>query len=147
MSNAYDGGTHFDLHKNEYPSDFGGTLKEHYQHAKRKKQLNSVEDLEFESDVSKKTIYNYFNNETSPDRIMILKLALTLKLSSSYILDMLSKADCLPTKNDAINNLFYTIIYAYQRMGLEYVYRDLMKTGKQFILDMSDKWLYNHGFN
>mgnify|MGYP003291134611 CR=1 FL=1 len=147
MSNAYDGGTHFDLHRNEYPSDFGGTLREHFQHAKRKKQLNSVEDLEFESDVSKKTIYNYFNNETSPDRIMILKLALSLRLSSSYILDLLGKADCLPTKNDAINNLFYTIIYAYQRMGLEYVYRDLMKTGKQFILNMSDGWLYNHGLN
>ena len=143
---SIDSGSHFEMHKHEYPDDFGEALKIHIDHAKRNKIIHTIEDLEYESDVSRKTIYNYINNKTKPDRISALKLCLALKLSSSYIIEMLTKGDCLPVKNDAENNIIFTIIYSHQREGLEKIYEYLKKLGKESILEMSDKWLENHYF-
>lgn len=145
LSSAKIDGSHYEKHKSELPTTFHETLEYHIKCAKRKKIIKGYEDLAFESDVSDKTIRSYKDGLTSPSRINVIKIGLALKLSAPYIIDLLTKADQLMVYTGAENILLYTIIYSYQRVGLEEVCIALMKNHNASVLDFSDTYLKNHG--
>lgn len=147
IARATVGASHFEKHKHLLPSDFPGTFGYHYEKGKENNVFTSFEDLAFESDVSEKTIRSYKSGKTSPSRINIIKLGLAMQLSAPYIIDMLEKADCTMTLNNGVNNILWTIIYGFQRVGLERTYIELEKVGKADILQVSDKYLKEHFLN
>lgn len=136
--------SHFESHKNKMPNDFAGTFGYHYDKAKENMVISSFEDLAGESDISDKTIRSYKDGKTVPSRINIIKLGLAMRLSAPYIVDMLEKADCKMTLNNGDNTILFAIIYGFQRVGLERTYIELKKVGKEYLLELSDKYLDNH---
>lgn len=139
-----DSSKHFESHKKYLPQSFSETLEYHYKKAKENNLYSSYEDLAFDCDISEKTLANYVKGYSIPNRINVIKICLTLRLSSPYIIDMLTKADCIMSNNNAINNVLWTIIFGYQRIGIEKIFYELKKINKSYILEMSDKWIENH---
>lgn len=136
--------SHFETHKHKIPNDFAGTLTYHYDKSKENGVITSHEDLSGESDVGEKTIRSYKDGKTVPPRINIIKLGLAMKLSAPYIIDMLEKADCKMTLNNGDNTILFAIIYGFQRVGLERTYIELRKVNKEYLLELSEKYLENH---
>ena len=132
---------HFQQHKRELPNTFGETLEYHYKYAKKKHQYNSYEDLAYDCDVSDRSLRKYKDGEVIPKRQEVLKICLALKLSVPYIMDMLDKADCGLTFNNADNNILLTTLIAYPRVGLVETYRILEQDGMGYLLGLSENWL------
>lgn len=116
---------HFFSHKDQIPSDFGGTFEYHYKKTKEKYQnlikickiekrvedipvdtITSYASLAFESDVNEKYLNDYKNNneDNKPTKTNIIKLSLAMKLSMPY--------------KDYLN----TIIQGYEDVGLDIAY-------------------------
>ena len=138
---------HYLRHKKELPETFGETLEYHYKKAKAKSKsgIHSYEDLAYECNISDRTLRKYKDGEVMPKRTEVLKIALALKLSTPYIMDMLSKADCQLSFNNAENNILLTTLIAYPRVGLEMTYRILEEDHMGHILELSEDWLIDHG--
>ena len=139
LSQASNSASHYEAHKAKLPATFHETLDYHYQRSKKNYELHTIEDFAYEADMSDRQLRRYLNGEVVPDRIVVLKLALALKLSAPYILDLLRKADCEPTLISGDNTILLTIIYGYQRIGLDEVYRQLELSGKGYILQLTDE--------
>ena len=54
------------------------------------------------------------------------------------------KADCKMTLNNGDNTILFAIIYGFQRVGLERTYIELRKVNKEYLLELSEKYLENH---
>lgn len=136
--------SHFETHKYKLPNDFAGTLTYHYDKSKENNIISSYDDLAGESDIGERTIRSYKEGKTVPPRINIIKLGLAMKLSAPYIIDMLEKADCKMTLNNGDNTILFAIIYGLQRVGLERTYIELKKVKKEYLLELSKKFLQKH---
>lgn len=135
---------HFQQHKRELPESFGETLEYHYKYAKKKRQFNSYEELSYDCDVSDRSLRKYKDGEVIPKRQEVLKICLALKLSVPYIMDMLNKADCSLSFNNADNNILLTTLIAYPRVGLVKTYQILEQDGMGYLLGLSDQWLQDN---
>lgn len=144
---AKESGSHFEKHKAKLPTTFGETLEYHYKCAKKNGIVNSYSDLEFESDVSERTIRNYRDGKTKPSRENIIKLALALRLSAPYIKDLLEKGDQAITYNGTDNTMLLAVIHSYQRVGLEQIYLALKQNDTDYLLNLSATYIHNHGLD
>ena len=126
------------------PRNFKDTFKFHYFQAKEKRIINSYDELEYESDISEKTLRGYKNGKNIPSKINVIKIGLALRLPSQYIIDLLEKADCKICLNNEYNTLLLTIIYCYSQLGIEKVYEELKKYNRESLLNLSNKYLKNH---
>lgn len=141
LSNAEASALHYLNHKDKMPSDFPGTLE---YHIKKSKKYNSYEALSHDCDVNEKTIRNYKDGKTSPSRENILKIALALKLSPPYIIDLLQKADQVKSLVTPENTIIYSIIFGRPRRGLMPVYEELYRNNQLQVLDFSKNWISEH---
>lgn len=48
------------------------------------------------------------------------------------------------TLNNGDNTILFAIIYGFQRVGLERTYIELRKVNKEYLLELSEKYLENH---
>lgn len=137
---------HFEKHR-EYLRglSLGQTLQYHIDKAKKKGIIHTYEDLANKSDVDVKKIKEYRYDEVKSrniDRIELLRLGLTLRLSAPYIYDLFEKGN-VPFGGAVSGEIviFRTIIYSYPRKGMVPVYNALKNYNLENLLDLSDKWI------
>lgn len=141
---ASEGNKHFEEHQSLLPKSFGETLKYHYLKAKENNLFKSYEDFEDASDVPERTIRQYIKGPYIPSREVVIKLCLGLRLSSRYFMDMLEKAEHPISCTYGENSIIFTIIFGYERQGLDETYKGLESVGKGYLLNLSSKWIRNH---
>lgn len=144
MKNTIENVNHFNNKKEELPLSFKDTLNYHINKAFAKKIIFSFNDLAIETDISVKTLKSYREGKTIPKRVNVLKFGFGLCLSAPYIIDLLKKADCELNLNNEDNCIFYTMIYAFSRVGLEQLYLYLKQVGKEGLLKLSNTYLKSH---
>ena len=137
--------SHYLAHKKDLPNTFTETFNYHYKKLKSKNRIHSYEDLSSKCDISDRTLRKYASGEVIPKRVEVLKICLGLKLSVPYIMDMLDKADCSLSFNNANNTLLLTTLISYPRVGLKETYKALCKVGMGELLEISDQWLDDEG--
>lgn len=137
--------SHYLAHKKDLPNTFTETFNYHYKKLKSKNRIHSYEDLSSKCDISDRTLRKYASGEVIPKRVEVLKICLGMKLSVPYIMDMLDKADCSLSFNNANNTLLLTTLISYPRVGLKETYKALSKVGMGELLEISDQWLEDEG--
>lgn len=145
LSMAVENASHFEKHKENLRGlSLGKTLQYHINKAREKGYIHTYEDLANKSDVDVKKIKDYRNDEVKSkniDRVELLRLGLTLRLSAPYIYDLLEKGN-VPfggSVNGEIT-IFKTLICSYPRQGMLPVYKALKNRNLEALLDLSDKW-------
>lgn len=137
---------HFEKHKEELRAlSLGKTLQYHIDKARKKGYIHTYEDLATKSDVDVKKIKEYRYDEVKSkniDRVELIKLGLTLRLSAPYIYDLLEKGN-VPFAGAVSGEMviFKTIIYSYPRKGMLPVYNALKSNNLESLLELSDKWI------
>lgn len=145
LSMAVENASHFEKHKESLRGlSLGKTLQYHINKAREKGYIHTYEDLANKSDVDVKKIKDYRNDEVKSkniDRVELLRLGLTLRLSAPYIYDLLEKGN-VPF-GGSVNGeiiIFKTLICSYPRQGMLPVYKALKNRNLEALLDLSDKW-------
>lgn len=146
MQTANECACHFEKHKEVLRGlSLGKTLQYHIDKARKKGYIHTFEDLAAKSDVDVKKIKEYRYDEVKSkniDRVELIRLGLTLRLSAPYIYDLLEKGN-VPFGGTANGEMviFNTIIYSYPRKGMLPVYMALKNCNLEKLLELSDKWI------
>lgn len=137
---------HFEKHKDVLRGlSLGKTIQYHIKKARENGFIHTYEDLANKSDVDVKKIKEYRYDEVKSrniDRVELIRLGLTLRLSAPYIYDLLEKGN-VPFGGAANGEMFIfkTIIYSYPRKGMLSVYKALKDCNLDYLLELSDKWI------
>lgn len=124
---------HFELHKKNLPSTFGGTIEYHC-----KKTRQSYEWIADKCNITSKTLRSLrYEMIENVKLFYILKFGIGLKLSQPYIQDLINKSGhsmCRISKSD---NLLLACINTFQRAGLVNTYKILKLNDQEDILELT----------
>lgn len=146
LSMAAENASHFEKHKENLRGlSLGKTLQYHINKAREKGYIHTYEDLATKSDVDVKKIKDYRNDEVKSrniDKVELIRLGLTLRLSAPYIYDLLEKGN-VPFGGSTNGEMvvFKTIICSYPRQGMVPVYNALRNNNLEALLELSYKWI------
>ena len=137
LGSVDDNSLHYQSHRSKMPIDFAGTLKYHMD-----KCHFTQASLSYDADVNEKYISNFLNDKRKPSPIEVIKLSLAMRLSYPYLTDMLYKADLGPLgSSGADNSALLTCLLIKGRCNLEEAYKMLKSIGREYLLQLSKKYI------